>query len=101
MLTLAGMLRFDQEVALVSMYLPLHVPRELLIDSCHCYSQLHPSPWNTMKVAYMFCRYYPLAIAPFHLWGILGNHDQRVCESYYLALYACAMPTVRSFLRPV
>jgi hypothetical protein len=54
-----------------------------------------------MKVAYLFCRYYPLAIAPFHLWGILGDHDQRACESYYHALYACAMPTVRPFLRPV
>ena len=59
---------------------------------------MHYSPWNIVKVAYLFCRYYPLAIASFHLWGILGDHDQHVCESYYHALYACSMPTVRQFL---
>ncbi|KAN0128874.1 hypothetical protein V8E53_013247 [Lactarius tabidus] len=57
---------------------------------------VHTSPWNVVKAAYIFCRYYPLAIAPFHLWGILGDHDQRLCESYYHALYACTMPTALS-----
>jgi hypothetical protein len=59
---------------------------------------MYPSPWNAVKVAYFFCRYYQLAIAPFHLWGLLGNHDQRVCEAYYHALYACTIPTVRPLL---
>ncbi|KAN0135260.1 hypothetical protein V8E53_006825 [Lactarius tabidus] len=57
---------------------------------------IHPSACSAVKVAYLFCRYYPLAIAPFHLWGLLGDHDQRVCESYYHALYACTIPTMVS-----
>ncbi|KAH9015457.1 hypothetical protein EDB85DRAFT_2280302 [Lactarius pseudohatsudake] len=50
----------------------------------------------SVKAAYLFCRYYPMAIAPFHLWGLVGNHEQSVCESYYHVLYACAMPTLLS-----
>ncbi|KAH9054027.1 hypothetical protein EDB83DRAFT_2393719, partial [Lactarius deliciosus] len=37
-----------------------------------------------------------MAIAPFHLWGLVGNHEQSVCESYYHVLSACAMPTLLS-----
>ncbi|KAH9062531.1 hypothetical protein EDB83DRAFT_2224088, partial [Lactarius deliciosus] len=55
---------------------------------------IYPAPWNAVKAAYIFCRYYPMAIAPFHLWGLVGNHEQRVCESYYHVLFACAMPTL-------
>ncbi|KAI9452772.1 hypothetical protein BJY52DRAFT_1418562 [Lactarius psammicola] len=57
---------------------------------------IYPAPWNLVKASYLFCRYYPLAIAPFHLWGLVGDHEQRVCESYYHALFACATPTVLS-----
>ncbi|KAH8992552.1 hypothetical protein EDB86DRAFT_1480174 [Lactarius hatsudake] len=57
---------------------------------------IYPAPWNAVKVAYLFCRYYPLAIAPFHLWGLVGDHEESVCETYYHVLYACAMPTLLS-----
>ncbi|KAH9054022.1 hypothetical protein EDB83DRAFT_2552797 [Lactarius deliciosus] len=57
---------------------------------------IYPAPWNGVKAAYLFCRYYPMAIAPFHIWGLVGNHEKRVCESYYHALSACAMPTLLS-----
>ena len=57
--------------------------------------QIYPAPWNVVKAAYLFCRYYPLAIAPFLLWSLLGDHNERICESYYHALYACTIPTVR------
>ncbi|KAH8992546.1 hypothetical protein EDB86DRAFT_1479677 [Lactarius hatsudake] len=57
---------------------------------------IYPAPWNAVKAAYLFCRYYPMAIAPFHLWGLVGNHEESVCESYYHVLYACAMPTLLS-----
>ncbi|KAH9022318.1 hypothetical protein EDB85DRAFT_2278195 [Lactarius pseudohatsudake] len=57
---------------------------------------IYPAPWNGVKAAYLFCRYYPMAIAPFHLWGSVGNHEQHVCESYYHALFACSMPTLLS-----
>ncbi|KAH9032827.1 hypothetical protein EDB84DRAFT_1578472, partial [Lactarius hengduanensis] len=57
---------------------------------------IYPAPWNGVKAAYLFCRYYPMAIAPFHIWGLVGNHEERVCESYYQILYACSMPTLLS-----
>jgi len=57
---------------------------------------IYPARWNAVKTAYIFCRYFPLAVAPFHLWGLVGDHDQHVCESYYNILYACKMPTVLS-----
>ncbi len=62
---------------------------------------MYSAPWNVVKAAYLFCRYYPLAIAPFHFWGFLGDHEQRVCESYYHALSACTIPTVRSLVLPI
>ncbi|KAH9171738.1 hypothetical protein EDB89DRAFT_2243293 [Lactarius sanguifluus] len=52
------------------------------------------APWNTVKAAYLFCRYYPLAVAPFHFWGFLGDHEQHVCESYFHALSACTIPPI-------
>ncbi|KAF8273786.1 hypothetical protein EI94DRAFT_1714927 [Lactarius quietus] len=57
---------------------------------------IYPAPWNVVKGAYIFCRYYPLAIAPFHFWGFIGEHERHVCESYYRALYACTIPTILS-----
>lgn len=57
---------------------------------------IYPAPWNGVKAAYVFCRYYPMAIAPFHLWGLVGDHEQQVCESYYNVLFACAMPAMLS-----
>ncbi|KAH9032822.1 hypothetical protein EDB84DRAFT_1676476 [Lactarius hengduanensis] len=57
---------------------------------------IYPAPWNVVKAAYLFCRYYPMAIAPFHIWGIVGNHEQRVCESVHRVIYACSMPTILS-----
>ncbi|KAN0135310.1 hypothetical protein V8E53_006875 [Lactarius tabidus] len=57
---------------------------------------IHPAPWNAVKCAYLFCRYYPLAIAPFHFWGFMGDHEKRVCESYYPALYYCTIPMILS-----
>ena len=77
--------------------LPLHVPKELLIDWCHYLFTDTPVSVQRCESRLSICRYYPLAIAPFHLWGLLGDHDQRVCESFYHALYACTIPTVRPF----
>lgn len=54
-----------------------------------------------MKIAYLFSRYYPLAVSPFLFWGFLGDHEESVCNSFYHALYACLMPTVRSLILPV
>jgi len=57
---------------------------------------IYPAPWNAVKIAYLFCRYYPLAVAPFLFWGFIGNHDESVCQSHFHALYACVMPTMLS-----
>ncbi|KAH9057384.1 hypothetical protein EDB87DRAFT_1106633 [Lactarius vividus] len=57
---------------------------------------IYPAPWNIVKAAYIFCRYYPMAVAPFHLWGVIGDHEQHVCESYYRVLFACPMPSILS-----
>ncbi|KAI9443589.1 hypothetical protein H4582DRAFT_2096103 [Lactarius indigo] len=57
---------------------------------------IYPAPWNIVKAAYLFSRYYPMAIAPFHLWGIVGDHEQQVCESYYHVIFACPMPSMLS-----
>ena len=102
MLILACVFRLDQEVDLVRMILRLRALSltELLSIPVTVYLQIYPSPWNAVKVAYLFCRYYPLAIAPFHLWGFLVDHEQQVCESYYHALYACTIPTVRPLVLP-
>ncbi|KAN0135313.1 hypothetical protein V8E53_006878 [Lactarius tabidus] len=74
----------DQEVAFVITF--FFMRREVI----------HPAPWNAVKCAYLFCRYYPLAVAPFHFWGFVGDHEQRVCETYYPAIYACTIPMVLS-----
>ncbi|KAF8273616.1 hypothetical protein EI94DRAFT_1715438 [Lactarius quietus] len=50
---------------------------------------IYPAPWNVVKCAYLFCRYYPMAIAP-------STSGQQVCEPYYHALYACTIPTTLS-----
>ncbi|KAI0004565.1 hypothetical protein BJV74DRAFT_383274 [Russula compacta] len=57
---------------------------------------IYPAPWNAVNIAYIFCRYYPLAISPFLYWGFLGDHDRSVCQLYYHALYTCVMPTTLS-----
>ncbi|KAI0252335.1 hypothetical protein BJV78DRAFT_347277 [Lactifluus subvellereus] len=57
---------------------------------------IYPASWNVVKIAYIFCRYYPLLVSPFHFWGFVVDHKKSVCQSHYHALYACAMPTVLS-----
>ncbi|KAH9172008.1 hypothetical protein EDB89DRAFT_2229579 [Lactarius sanguifluus] len=57
---------------------------------------IYPAPWNVVKAAYLFCRYYPLVVAPFQFWGLFADHEQRVCESYYRVLFACTVPMILS-----
>ncbi|KAH9057490.1 hypothetical protein EDB87DRAFT_1090459 [Lactarius vividus] len=57
---------------------------------------IYPAPWNVVKAAYLFCRYYPLVLAPFQFWGLFADHEQRVCESYYRVLFASNVPTILS-----
>lgn len=57
---------------------------------------IYPAPWNAVKAAYLFCRYYPLVVAPFQFWGLFADHEQPVCEAYYRVLFACTVPTILS-----
>ncbi|KAH9980325.1 hypothetical protein BGW80DRAFT_1556904 [Lactifluus volemus] len=59
-------------------------------------SLIYPASWNSVKIAYYFCRYFPLLVSPFHIWGLVTNHDRSTCHTYFRALYTCAMPTVLS-----
>jgi len=67
-----------------------------IISLDHEIALIYPAPWNAVKIAYLFCRYYPLAVSPFHLWGFIGDHTEGVCNVSYHALYACMMPTTLS-----
>ncbi|KAI9430219.1 hypothetical protein H4582DRAFT_2064028 [Lactarius indigo] len=62
---------------------------------------IYPAPWTVVKAAYIFCRYFPMAVAPFHLWGLVGNHEQRICESYYRAIYAYVVGTMKKTILAV
>lgn len=57
------------------------------------YTRLRAALWKSL----IYLPILSVAIAPFHLWDLLGDHDQRVCESFYHALYACTIPMVRPF----
>jgi len=57
---------------------------------------IHPAPWNSVKINYLFCRYYPLVVSPFLFWGFITDHTASVCKLYYHALYACMIPTMLS-----
>jgi len=76
----------------------LSCAEEELIDD----KQIYPSQsqWNALKCVYLFCRYYPLAVAPFHFWGFIADHDSHLCASYYHALYISILPTVRTLMTP-
>ncbi|KAI0300327.1 hypothetical protein BC826DRAFT_671829 [Russula brevipes] len=57
---------------------------------------IYPAPWNTGKIAYLFCRYYPLAISPYFFWGFILDQEKSVCQLHHHALYACLMPLTLS-----
>ncbi|KAF8501039.1 hypothetical protein F5888DRAFT_1327218 [Russula emetica] len=63
---------------------------------------IYPGSWNAVKIAYLFCRYYPLVVAPFHFWGLVGNHDEK-CLSVVLprSLRICNAHDVVSAVRLV
>jgi len=36
--------------------------------------------WSSVKVFYLFCRYFPLTVFPFQIWAFVGNHKLSVCK---------------------
>jgi len=53
---------------------------------------IHQARWTSIKVAYLFCRYYPLLIFPVYMWAWLGDHPQELCEKIIHPLYAFLVP---------
>jgi hypothetical protein len=69
----------------------LQVYEWLLMSAKEVYL-IHRARWTSIKIAYLFCRYYPLVIWPTFLWSILGNHDANVCGYLVHVIYAFIVP---------
>ncbi|THH15857.1 hypothetical protein EW146_g4702 [Bondarzewia mesenterica] len=53
---------------------------------------IHQARWTSVKVAYLFCRYYPLLLSPLHIWGWMYDHDFSICKRVITPLYICLIP---------
>jgi len=66
------------------------------------YLASHKARWTSVKVAYLFCRYYPLFIVPINIWGWVGNHPLSVCIKVWrqpiILLSVCPMLAQGVFL---
>ncbi|KZT08530.1 uncharacterized protein LAESUDRAFT_723398 [Laetiporus sulphureus 93-53] len=47
--------------------------------------------WTPVKVAYLFCRYWVLAVVPYLLWAFVANHSLETCKRVYRIPVALAM----------
>ncbi|KAL7285619.1 hypothetical protein ACG7TL_000723 [Trametes sanguinea] len=47
--------------------------------------------WTPVKVAYLFCRYWVLAVVPYLLWAFAVNHPLETCERIFRIPVALAM----------
>ncbi|PCH34042.1 hypothetical protein WOLCODRAFT_141940 [Wolfiporia cocos MD-104 SS10] len=47
--------------------------------------------WTPVKVAYLFCRYWVLAVVPYLLWAFVVNHTLEECKNIYRIPVALAM----------
>ncbi|KAF9458082.1 hypothetical protein BDZ94DRAFT_149635 [Collybia nuda] len=49
---------------------------------------IHKSPWTSVKIIYLICRYYPLFIWPMKMWSLMWDKDLSVCErATYLEIF--------------
>jgi hypothetical protein len=51
------------------------------------YLYIHKARWSSIKIAYLFCRYYPLFVWPMMIWGWVGDHTIPVCNKVMLPLH--------------
>ncbi|KAJ7230641.1 hypothetical protein GGX14DRAFT_344125 [Mycena pura] len=42
---------------------------------------IHPSKWNSIKLAYFLCRYYPLGLCPLVIFAYVPNHTAQTCDT--------------------
>ncbi|KAG7099646.1 hypothetical protein E1B28_001472 [Marasmius oreades] len=47
--------------------------------------------WTPVKVAYLFCRYWVIAVVPYLLYCFVANHSMETCEKIYRFPVALAM----------
>ncbi|KAA1469931.1 hypothetical protein DENSPDRAFT_835624 [Dentipellis sp. KUC8613] len=63
-----------------------------LISISDEYTLIHQARWTWVKAAYLWCRYYPLLVFPFHIWGWVVDHDGETCADIVHPLYATLIP---------
>jgi hypothetical protein len=56
------------------------------------YELIHRSRWTFIKVAYLFCRYYPLLVSPLFIIMWLGNHSYEACSLFVHPFYVLIVP---------
>ncbi|KIP10082.1 hypothetical protein PHLGIDRAFT_272630 [Phlebiopsis gigantea 11061_1 CR5-6] len=47
--------------------------------------------WTPVKIAYLFCRYWVIAVMPYLLWAFCTNHSLEECEKVFRIPVALAM----------
>jgi len=65
---------------------------EWLIQLDDVWALIHQARWTSVKIAYLFCRYYPLLVFPVYMWAWLGNHSSELCQKLVHPLYAFLVP---------
>ncbi|RDB26174.1 hypothetical protein Hypma_006930 [Hypsizygus marmoreus] len=53
---------------------------------------IHLSRWNSMKIAFLSCRYYPLLTWPAFIWAFVGNHELEFCRTVVKPIYVFMIP---------
>lgn len=52
------------------------------------------SPWSSVKMAYLTCRYYPLVYWPIISWAYVKNHQPKLCEKLARPAHGFALPLI-------
>jgi len=77
-------LHFDQYMTVAAYTLQVYEWLACLDDE---FLYIHKARMTSVKVAYLFCRYYPLLFYPVYTWAWAGNHSIPVCTKVVKPLY--------------
>ncbi|KAJ7173682.1 hypothetical protein C8R46DRAFT_1215605 [Mycena filopes] len=53
---------------------------------------IYPSRWNSIKVAYLLCRYYPLLVWPLVIFGYAADHSAHTCAKWTHIISSVLLP---------